>query len=137
MADLSITVASVVAGASATQRNGIAAVTVTAGQVVYLDSATNTLKLADNDSATAAARSPYGIALHGALAGQPLAVLTQGAITIGATLIAGAVYILSSTAGGIAPSADFGSGDYNTIIGIANSTTVLDVKFHESGVVAV
>lgn len=134
MADLSITAASVVAGSGAKKLEGTAGASVTAGHVCYLDPTTNTYKLADNDHATAAVRSPAGIALHAAAANQPLTVLTEGPITIGAALTAGVVYYLSGNAGGIAPIADIGAGDYPTIIGIATSTTVLDVLFHEAGV---
>jgi hypothetical protein len=134
MTDLSITAANVIAGSGARTVDGTAGASVTAGQAVYLDSTTNTYKLADCDSATAAVRSPDGIALHAAASGQPLEVLTRGPITIGATMTAGLPYFLSATAGGIAPYADLGAGDYPTIIGIATSTTVLDVLFHESGV---
>jgi hypothetical protein len=134
MSDLSITAANVLAGSGARTVDGTAGASVTAGQVVYLDSATNTYKLADCDSATAAVRSPDGIALHAAASGQPLEVLTRGPITIGATMTAGVAYYLSPNAGGICPVADVLSGDYPTIVGIATSTTVLDVLFHESGV---
>lgn len=133
MADLTVTVANVAAGSGSTRVNGTAGATVTAGQVVYLDSATRTYKLADNDSATAAVRSPAGIALHASLSGQPLTVLTEGLITIGATTAIGTVYCLSSTAGGICPVADIGTGDYNTIIGIGTSVTAIDVKLHAAG----
>lgn len=135
MADLVITAANVVAGSGAKKVNGVAGASVTAGQVVYLDSATNTYKLADNDSATAAVRSPAGIALHAAGSGQPLTILSQGSITIGATVAASDIYCLSSTPGGICPSADIAAGDYNTIIGIGTSTTAIDVRIHEAGVV--
>ena len=135
MADLSITAASVVAGSGARKVNGVAGATITAGQVVYLDSSDSKYKLADNDSATAAVRSPAGIALHAASSNQPLTILTAGPITIGATVAAGDVYCMSSTAGGICPVADIAAGDYNTIIGIGTSTTVIDVKLHEAGVV--
>jgi hypothetical protein len=134
MSDLSITAANVLAGSGARTVDGTAGATVTAGQVVYLDSATNTYKLADCDSATAAVRSPDGIALHAAASGQPLEVLTRGLITIGATMTAGVAYYLSPNPGGICPVADVLAGDYPTIVGIAKSTTVLDVLFHESEV---
>lgn len=134
MSDLSITAANVIAGAGARTVDGTAGATITAGQVVYLDSAAGTYKLADCDSATAAVRSPAGIALHGAASGQPLEVLTKGPVTIGATMTAGVAYYLSPNAGGICPVADVLTGDYATIIGIATSTTVLDVLIHESGV---
>lgn len=132
MADLSITAANVVAAASASVKHVTAGATITAGQVVYLDTATNTYKLADCDGA-AALRSPAGIALNGASSGQPLAICYEGAVTIGATLTAGVAYYLSPTAGGICPVADLSAGDYPTIVGIATSTTVLNVKFQESG----
>jgi hypothetical protein len=136
MADLSITVANVAAGSGATVVEGTAGATITAGQVVYLDSSDNKFKLADCNSATAAVRSPYGIALHGALANQPLAVQRGigGSITIGATLTAGVVYYLSGTAGGIRPVADNATGDYPVALGIATSTTVLKLGFLEAGV---
>ena len=56
MADLTLTAASVLAGSNATTRLGTAGATITAGQVVYFDDTTNTFKLADTDSATAAVR---------------------------------------------------------------------------------
>lgn len=134
MADLTITAANVVAGSGSRQANVTAGASVTAGQVVYEDTATDTHKLADNNSATAAARSPKGIALHAATSGQPLTIHKSGPITIGATLTPGVAYYLSDTPGGICPVADLASGEYPTIIGIALSASVLDVKFHESGV---
>jgi hypothetical protein len=133
MADLTITAANVLAGSGAKKVTGVAGVAVTAGQAVYLESATNTYKLADNDSATAEVRSVAGIALHAAGSGQPLTILTSGPITIGATTAVGIVYCLSSTPGGICPSADIATGDYNTIIGIGTSVTAIDVKLHAAG----
>lgn len=134
MADLSITAASVLAGSGASVKHGVAGATVIAGEVAYLDSVTNTYKLADCDSGTAALRSPAAFALHGSLAGQPLAVLSGGPITLGAVLTPGVAYYLSGTPGKVCPVADLASGDYPTILGIAISTTVLNVKIQESGV---
>lgn len=134
MADLIITAANVIAGEGAKIESGTAGEAITAGQVVYWDSTNSVYSLADCDSATAALRSPRGIALNGAATGQPIDVATKGPVTIGATLTAGVAYYLSGTAGGIAPVADLATGDYPTIIGIATSTSVLDVLIHESGV---
>lgn len=134
MTDLVITAANVVAGSGAKKIAGTAGVTVTAGQVVYLDSATSTYKLADNNSATAAVRSPDGIALHGSLANQPLTILASGPIAAGATLTAGVAYYLSDTPGGICAVADLATGEYPVILGIATSTSVLNVKIQEAGV---
>lgn len=133
MADLAITAANVVARNGSRTEDRIAGAAATAGQVVYLDEADDRYKLADCDGA-AALRKPRGIALNGAAVGQPLRIHRSGPITIGATLVPGTTYYLSPTAGGIAPLADLSAGDYPTIVGIAISTTVLDVQLHESGV---
>lgn len=134
MADLTITATSVVAGGNARTVDGTAGATITAGQAVYLDSTTGTYKLADCDSATAAVRSPAGIALNGAATGQPVEIATSGNITIGATVTAGVAYYLSATAGGICPVADLGSGDYPVFLGFATSSSVLALRIVESGV---
>lgn len=138
MVDLVITPASVVAGSGATTTNGTAGATITAGQVVYLDSATTgKWQLADTDSATAAVRAAHGVALNGASDGQPLSVCTEGAVTIGATIAAGVAYYLSGTPGGICPVADVAAGDYPCIIGMGASTTVLNVNIVYPGAVLV
>lgn len=134
MADLSITAANVVAGNGADIDRGTAGATVTAGQAVYYDEATAEYLLADSNSATVAARTPTGIALNGAANNQPLAVAKGGPVTIGATMTPGVAYYLSDTPGGICPVADVGSGEYATVIGIATSATVLNVKISASGV---
>ncbi len=134
MADLTITAANVVAGSGAKIVNGKAGATITAGQVVYLDAADGKYKLADADSATAAIRSPVGVALNGAANNQPLAICTSGPVTIGATMTAGVTYYLSPNPGGIAPVADILTGDYPVIMGLATSATVLTVKIQEAGV---
>ena len=57
MADITITAANVVASAGARIEHGTAGATVTAGQIVFLDSTTTgKWQLADADAATAAAR---------------------------------------------------------------------------------
>lgn len=134
MSDLVITAASVIAGSGAKKTLGTAGATITAGKVVYLDSSDSKYKLADNNSGTAALRSPIGIALNGASDGQPLVVLEEGLITIGATMTAGVAYYLSDTPGGICPVADLATGEYSVILGIATTTTVLKVNIQESGV---
>lgn len=134
MADLSITAASVVRGTDSQQPDQMTAgATITAGQAVYKDTSDNDkAKLADNDD-TSAKATAWGIALNGAASGQPVLVHRQGPITIGATLTVGETYVLSSTAGGICPIGDLGTGDYVTHLGIATSTSSLAVKIHASG----
>jgi hypothetical protein len=134
MADLTITAANVVAATGANIIHRTAGATITAGQCVYMSSTTDRAMLADNNSATAEARTPVGIALHAASSGQPLAIATSGDITIGATVTAGVVYYLSDTAGGIIPVADLGSGEYPCTIGIATSASVIRLGIQASGV---
>ena len=131
MADLSITAASVVAGANSHQQDGIAGETITAGKLVYKSSTTKKWMLADSNSVTAEARQTQGISLNGASLNQPLKVHTSGDITIGATLTAGVAYYGSDTPGGICVVADVGSGEYVCLLGVAKSTTVLavDIQF--------
>lgn len=134
MADIVLTAANVIAGTGARKCVGTAGATITAGQAVYMDPTDGKYKLADNNSATAAARVPAGIALHGASSGQPLSIQVEGPITIGGTLVAGVAYYLSDTPGGICPVADLAAGEYPTILGIASSTTVLNLQIQQSGV---
>lgn len=133
MADLSITAASVVKGGTAKTVEGTAGATIAAGQAVYRDAATGNYLLADSNGA-AAARIPGGIALNGAAVNQPVEILTEGPVTIGATMTAGEAYYLSDTPGGIGPRADVASGENTVLIGLATSTTVLDVDIQASGV---
>lgn len=134
MTDLTITAANVVAGAGSSKSTGTAGETITAGQAVYLASATKKYMKADANAATAEAREAVGIALNGASLNQPLTVLRSGPVTIGATMTAGTAYYLSDTAGGICPVADIGSGEYVCLIGLATSTTVLSVNIQYTGV---
>lgn len=134
MADISITAANVAAGSGSSVDHGTAGATITAGQVVYKDDATGKYLLADSNSATAEARDPDGFALNSASTNQPLAVLKGGPLTIGGTLTAGVAYYLSDTPGGVCPVADVGSGEYSVLLGMATSTSVLDVDIQPSGV---
>lgn len=134
MADITITAANVIAGAGANTENGSLGAAATAGQVLYKAAADGLWYLADNNSATAAARQAMGIALNGGGVGQPVRVLLSGPITIGATLTPGIAYYLSDTAGGICPVADLGTGEYSCFLGLATSATVIDVAIKYSGI---
>lgn len=133
MANLTITAASVVAGAGAQTEAGVAGAAVTAGQVVY-KATTGKYLPADADEDTAAERTAKGIALNGASLDQPLKVLTSGPITIGATLTPGAFYYLSDDPGAICPLADVTGGDYIVQIGYAKTATVIEVSFKNTNV---
>lgn len=131
MANLVITAASVLAAADASVSAGHAGEAVTAGQAVYLSSATKKWMLGDSNSATVEARQAKGIALNSAALNQPLSVHRSGDITLGAVLTPGVAYYLSDTPGAICPVADVGSGEYVCLLGLAKSTTVLavDIQF--------
>lgn len=125
--DLSITAANVTPSANAVIRDGIAGAAITAGQLLYRDStASYVLKLADANSATAGARVVCGIAINSASSGTKVNyVVSDPALVIGATVANGTVYVLSATAGGIAPLADLTSGWYGFVIGLGTSTTTV------------
>ena len=132
MVDLTVTAASVVPTTTTKRLTKVASEAIDAGEAVYLN-ASDQLVLADND-ASAASAAAIGIALASAAANQPCPYTYDGGLTVGAILTLGTTYILSSTAGKIAPIADVASGDYVTILGVASSTSVLDVHIHASGV---
>jgi len=130
MADLTITAASVVS--YGTTSVGTAGATITAGQVVRLNTSLQ-LVLASDDSSTNA--SIAGIALHGASSGQPLTYHVKGSIDVGATLSVGKIYVVS-TSGGIAPVDDIAGGEYVTFLGVATAANRLLVNVTKSGVAA-
>ncbi|MBB5664747.1 hypothetical protein GGE68_002944 [Rhizobium leguminosarum] len=139
MADIVITAANVVAGASAQTKTGIAGATIAAGDIVYLDSTTTgKWQLADSDAAAAEARGltgNIGMALNSAALNQPVVVAMPGTqVTVGAVLTAGTAYYLSDTPGKLCPVADITGGDYFTLMGLAASTTVLNLDVQYSGV---
>ena len=121
MSDLSPTAADVIADASAVTEHGYFGSTAVPGDMLYKDSSDGLWKLADNDSATSAAKTPQAMALNGGVSGQPVKVAKSGPVSMGAILTAGASYYLSSTAGKICPLADIGTGETATFIGIAHA----------------
>lgn len=134
MSDISVTAANVLAGPNAKKRTGIAGATITAGQALYEDSSdSNKLKLADANASATTAKC-VGVALHGAASGQPITFVEEDDdFTPGATLSLSAaaddgVYVLSATAGGIAPVGDLASGMYPVIMGVAKSTSKMKLK---------
>ena len=132
MANLSITAASVQVASTVRLSRGVAGASIAAGDALYIDTSdSNKLKLA---IATSAAASVFaGIATHAALSGQPVQYIPAGAITIGATLTIGTVYVVSATAGKICPVADLVAGNYLTIIGMPSTTSILQVYPKASG----
>jgi len=134
MVDLTITPANVVAGSNAMRADGTAGVAILAGQLLVKDSTTKKMVLADNNAVDVTLRKPVGIALHASSPSQPIAFLTSGDITIGATVVAGTDYFLSGTPGGICPRADVTTGMNVVLVGLAKSTTVIAVDLQVPGV---
>lgn len=134
MADLSITPANVEAGTTPTPNIGeaIASEAIDAGEVVYLDpTANNQAALADADtSATARAK---GVAITSSAAGQPVKYVRSGELILGTGVTTeGVVYVVSTTAGGIAPIGDLGSGDFVTVLGVGTGTDRMVVSIIDS-----
>lgn len=136
MADLSITASQVIKGTNAITKSGIAGEAITAGQTVYVDTAnSNVIKLADADN-TALTATMAGVTLHAASTSQPIEYQTAGDITLGAaaSMTVAEIYLLSDTAGGIAPEADLATSlDWVSLVGVATSASVLSMKLFNSG----
>lgn len=140
MADITITPANVVPGSGATQVQGTAGETITAGMAVYYKSSDQRWwkAQADGTAAESGNGTMYGIALTGSSAGQPIFVDTfdgTTGITIGGTTVVGTIYCVSATAGGICPWADLASTNYVTVLGVgAPSNKILMVQNAATGI---
>ena len=130
-ADPTITAASVAATANTVTATGVAGATIVAGNAVYADStASGVIKpcTALGVPASLLLANCVGVALHGALAGQPIVYAISGNVTM-PTLIAGTGYFLSTTTSGgysdgTALEATIGTV-YATFVGMAISTSVM------------
>lgn len=135
--DITITAASVLASASATiVKQYLAGATITTGQAVYLGAASTWL-LIDSDAAVTGNElaTTKGIALVSAASGQPMDVCVRDTdFTPGGTLTNGSTVYTSVTAGGITLVVPDAS-DYPTVLGVAKSTTKMNLNPTSSGVV--
>ena len=119
MAAISITPANVRNDQSGgTGSAGIAGATITAGQVLNLNSSGQLIP-AVND--TVAHAICVGIALNNASANQPVNFHNNGQIDVGGTVAIGKVYVLG-TAGGIIPVDDNAGGEIISVIGVGIAT---------------
>jgi hypothetical protein len=135
MAAISVTVTAVKRADSASSEVvGKWGATVTAGQVVYEDSANPGTFLLTKCDATGTAKVA-GVALNGGSTGQEALVLKQGNLTLNAVLTVGAGYWASAAAAGsIIPESDYVSTNWPVFLGVATSTTNLYLMPYAPGV---
>jgi len=141
MADISITAANVVPPANAKLTTVIVAETVTAGMLLYYNSANGLWYKADALTAIKAGSGSVDslrMAMGAATAGQPVAVLSPGqVVTLGAVLQQGRDYALSATAtsGALTLISNLVNTNYRTYIGYALTSSTLQYDPLPSGIV--
>ncbi len=133
MADLTITRQDVALSTAAVSFIRVqVAEAVTQGQPLYR-AATNSKYYKAAATGSSAANASV-LAMTAASADGYVLAVKSGDVIIGATTTQGTTYVVSATAGSIAPHADLGSGNYVTNLGIAISATVLRLNIQASGI---
>ena len=130
MADVTVTALNVAPAGQCSIRVVQLGETVTHGQVLYQKTTDRKYWLADADASDTALAQ--GIALHGGAANDYVVMAVAGPVDVGGTLTVGTTYVVSTTAGGIAPLADLGSGDFVTILGTASAAGVLPLSIERT-----
>lgn len=132
MADLSITAANVGVKGKCQLETVQVGESVTQGQAGYFKVDDQKYYKADaNASATTAEAT--GVFLSAASTDGYAVFVRTGAINLGAALTAGETYVVSATAGGIAPIGDTTTGWWVTILGTAASSSQLDLNIRATG----
>lgn len=137
MAAIAITAANVIPSSAAQiVSNYTYAATVTAGQVVFLNSA-NQWALADSDGALGTAlNATRGISVNGGSINQPAQVcISDTDFTPGGTLTNGLSVYLFTTPGSISQADIPATPAYPVFCGVAKSTTKMNLQFVASGVI--
>lgn len=133
MSDLVITAANVKAGSSDNRVQLVqAGEAITQGQPCYLAGDGKYYQTDANDTATKA--QAKGIALSPASTDGYFYLTVGGLTNLGATLTQGQIYVVSNVKGGIAPYADLVSGDYVTILGTAQTSSLLKLNINITGI---
>lgn len=136
MADLTITATNLIAGANANIQTGISSEAIPAGKSIIVDPDTKKVMLADSDAGDTDLHDAKGISLNAAVAAnQPVSWIKDGDLAMGAILTKGVTYCVSSTPGGICPQADVTSGRELVILGVASSTSNLQVGVRDTNIV--
>lgn len=108
--------------------------TVALGNTLYIDTADNEHKLSDADSG-AVSNTAVGVAISTGVDSGSVRIATGGnIILVGATLAVGTAYYLSDTPGGIKPASDLTTGDNVVLIGVAATTTQLNLNIKDFGI---
>ena len=130
MADIIVVATAVVKYDGAETAQGIAGEAVTAGMTLYKHTDGKLYKaLAD----TALHAACVGVALNGGAASQPIVYLTSGGLNPGVAVTVGEIYGVTDTAGGISLISERGSADFITTLGIATTTSRINVNIDKSG----
>lgn len=136
MADISITAANVAASTSAKiERRYPFGATITAGQDVVLDDSLTWQAYDSNGTQWHEITRVRGISLNGGASGQPAAVVTKDSdFAPGGTLTPGTAVYGSTTAGGVTHDIPT-TGAYPVSLGVAKSTTKMNLNPTATGVV--
>lgn len=137
MAAIAVTAASVLGSSQAVHvTNYTFAATVTAGQIVFLNSA-NQWALADSDGALGTSLTAVrGIAANGGSINQPAdVIISDPDFTPGGTLTNGLAVYLFTTPGSISQADIPATPAYPVFCGVAKSTTKMNLQFVASGVI--
>lgn len=127
MPDIAIDQTQVFTSEFARLGTGIAGEVITAGETLYFETVTNTLKLASNNSATEA--NFIGVARVGAASGQPvLFAYSDISFQSGGDVISGTTLYLSTTSGAMTTT-EPSSGDYVTVVGVGITTDLTAFTF--------
>ena len=138
MADLTQTAANVA------PRDGCAILLVTAGEAitqgmpVYRNSTDSKYLRADADALASA--DIAGVAVTPAAADGDKFVIAKNKsgstadINLGATLTQGETYVVSTNVGAVAPIGDLTTGDYISYLGVASSTSILQMRLNATGI---
>lgn len=106
------------------------------GDVVYLNTVDS--KYHEADASTEAEAKASHLVLSAAATDEYAVLMKLDSsvplqIDVGATLTVGTTYVVSATAGAIAPESDLSSGEYVTHLGVASTTSLLDIKLNVTG----
>lgn len=132
MATLTITAANVGVNANANMQSFIVGQSTTHGKVLYIDPVDNKAKPTAVTAATTAKAVGINVTF-GSGDNATVFCITSGPLYLGAILTAGVEYYADGS-GNISTKDELASGEFITRLGIALSTTVLQVKIDATGV---